>query len=163
MHNLIFKYVLPPNVQPVGARRIHAPRRWQESGSEQEDGIAHRRQRRRLRAASVDDDTDEEWMGAKAAIERKAGKPPHTVPPIRHLSIGNQRQHSLMQQYASSPTVRTPGGSEIRRMSSKCGSLVSHAQLCQTGCSCDWWTKLSGILTLKIEALWTSLVTHVLH
>lgn len=124
VHSLIFKFVLPPNVQPVGARRIHAPRRWQDSGSEQEDGIGYRRQRRRLRASSLDEDTDEEWTGAKAAVERRTGKPPHTVPPIRHLSIGNQRQHSLMQQYGSSPTVGTPGGSEIRRMSSKCGSLV---------------------------------------
>ena len=83
-----------------------------------EDGTTHRRQRRRLRASSQDEDTDEEWSGGKP------GKP--VVPPIRHLSLSQQRQHSLLQQHVSSPTVRTPGGSEIRRLSSKCGSLVSY-------------------------------------
>lgn len=125
--NLIFKYVLPPNVQPVGSRRIQPSRKWQDSGSDREatPAFCSQRRQRRRRGASQEDDTDEEWTGGKGnVIERRITKPAHYVPPIRHLSL-SQRQHSHLQPHVSSPMVNTPGGSEIRRLNSKCGSLVS--------------------------------------
>lgn len=74
-------------------------------------------------------------MGRGAGPSRPAApRPSLYVAPIRHLNLGSTGRLSALHQQVNSPVVRMPGGSDIRRMNSKCGSLVRPPPLWAPSC-----------------------------
>lgn len=104
-----FKFVLPPTVQAVGARRISTRKRAESSEREDADRRPRRRARISQRDEVEDDDSDTDWgKGLVIPADRKP----------------TARQLSHLQRETSTPAVTTPHACDIRRLNSRVGSLV---------------------------------------